>query len=75
MDKIELPGTIDAVQGLTVELPPDVKPGPVKVTLEWIDEDEQAWAKWVSDSWSREWNDPREDIYGLEDGKPINEPR
>ncbi len=75
MEKIELAGTIDPARGLSVDLPPNVKPGPVKVTVEWIDEDDQAWSKWVSDIWSSDWSDPREDIYSLEDGKPIHEPR
>jgi hypothetical protein len=34
-----------------------------------------AWAGGVSSEWSAEMSDPKQDIYTLDDGKPVNAPR
>jgi len=58
-------------------LPADVQAGPVKVTLQAVtEEDEEGdWRALINHSWARDWSDPREDIYTLEDGKPSHESR
>jgi hypothetical protein len=30
------------------------------------------WAAAVAEAWANDWNDPREDIYTLEHGKPLD---
>ncbi len=67
MKIIELVGHVDEQHRLHVELPPDVEPGPVKVTLQTPTDD---WHALINQSWAKNWSDPREDIYTLEDGKP-----
>ena len=39
------------------------------------DEAGQNWMAGVSREWEADWLDPREDIYSLEDGEPVNAPR
>ena len=38
-------------------------------------EEEREWMALLNHSWAEDWNDCREDIYTLEDGKPSNESR
>ena len=78
MKTIELIANVDEQHRLSVEVPADVKPGPVKILLALpTDAEEQDgwWQEAASHIWAAEWSDPREDIYTLEDGKPEDEPR
>ncbi|MGH7168689.1 MAG: hypothetical protein ACRELF_01990 [Gemmataceae bacterium] len=77
MKPVELIGHIDEQHRLHVELPPDVQPGPVKITVRpATEEDEEGdWLALINHSWAKDWSDPREDIYTLEDGKPSHERR
>jgi hypothetical protein len=62
--KIELIGHVDKQHRLCVELPAQVPPGPVKVTLEAVDEEaDDWWATAISQRWAADWSDPRDDIY------------
>jgi hypothetical protein len=76
MKTVELIGQVDEQHQLRVTLPQDVKPGTVKVILKMpIEEDdtepeEGFWEKAILADWAKDWNDPAEDIYTLEDGKP-----
>lgn len=72
MRTIEIVGHVDEHHQLRVELPSDVPPGPVSVVLELADEPGEAgsWSRAVIQLWARDWSDPREDIYTLEDGEP-----
>jgi hypothetical protein len=74
MKTIELVGQVDEQHRLSVEVPADVPPGPVKVIVELPDveedEDERSWSRAIAQSWANDWNDPREDIYTMDDGKP-----
>jgi hypothetical protein len=36
------------------------------------DDDAQKWAAAVAQAWANDWSDPREDIYTLEDGEPLD---
>lgn len=69
MKSIELIGHVDAQHRLTLEVPAQVPPGPVKVTLEVAEEEADDWAAAVSQRWAADWSDPREDIYTLREDK------
>jgi hypothetical protein len=76
MKTIELLGHIDEQHRLHVELPANVSAGPVKVTLQEVKGEEiDEWRALINHSWSKDWSDPREDIYTLEDGEPEHDPR
>ncbi|HBI44356.1 MAG TPA: hypothetical protein DDY78_16115 [Planctomycetales bacterium] len=77
MNSIEVIGHVDEQHQLHAELPADVRPGPVKITLLPVSEEveDNAWRALINQSWAKDWSDPREDIYTLEDGKPSHEPR
>ena len=72
MKTIELVGHVDEQHHLHVELPVEIQPGSVKVTLQAVTDDaeEGDWRALISQSWVKDWSDPGEDIYTLEDGKP-----
>ena len=38
-------------------------------------EEDLAWERTINEDWASEWNDPREDIYTLEDGNPVDDGR
>lgn len=75
MSQIELVGTVDDQHRLTLLVPEQIKSGPVKVILEFSDDGEDDWRQGVAQIWARDWSDPREDIYTLEDGEPIDDAR
>jgi hypothetical protein len=72
MKTIELIGRIDEQHQLHVEMPADVQPGPVRITVRPVKEEDEeaAWLALINQSWAKDWSDPREDIYTLEDGRP-----
>ena len=47
----------------------------VDASLQVIDEAGGMWAHGIATEWSTELQDPREDIYTLDDGQPVNAPR
>lgn len=76
MDSISIQGHVDDQHRLSAIVPGSVVPGPVTV---WIgartaDEDETgaAWMTGIGDQWADELNDPREDLYTLSDGEPVD---
>ena len=71
MKPVELIGHVDEQHRLHVELPPDMQPGPVKVTLQSVSEkdEEGDWLALINHSWAKDWSDPGEDIYTLKDGQ------
>jgi len=75
MTRIELVGTVDDQHRLSLLVPAAIKAGTVKVILEIADNDGDDWAQGVAHIWARDWSDPREDIYTLQDGEPENGPR
>lgn len=79
MPTIRLMGRVDDQHRLSAEVPPSVSAGVVEVTIlvPEADEDEAGleWEKGVAREWSSELADPREDIYTLNDGEPIDGPR
>lgn len=72
MRTIELVGQVDEQHQLHIEVPPDIPPGPVKVLVEVEEEDATDWGRAVLQRWAEESDDPREDIYTLDDGVPYH---
>ena len=74
MNMIELMGHVDEQHRLSVDLPSEIRPGPVKVLIgvPEDDDDANAWARAIGEAWLADWSDPREDIYTLEDGQPVD---
>jgi hypothetical protein len=74
MKAIELLGDIDEQHRLRAEVPKDLPPGQVRLIVLLPEEDDAgtAWASGIAKAWSAELSDAREDIYTLDDGKPID---
>ncbi len=77
MRAIELIGDVDKQRHLRAELPEDLPPGPVRVLVLLPEQDpvEDAWMRAVAAEWSEELNDPRQDLYTLEDGLSLDDAR
>ncbi len=84
MKALEFAAEVDTHHRLQLVVP-DILPGPVRVLVllpETVQEApgqegeaEADWVRAVAHEWREELADPREDIYTLEDGEPINAPR
>jgi hypothetical protein len=77
MSAVQVNGVVDEQHRLIADVPPEVAPGPVRVIIVPADSEDaenQAWLSLIDQSWS-EWLDPREDIYTIEDGMPVDGPR
>jgi hypothetical protein len=76
---IELVGDVDDRHRLHADVPDGVRPGQVRliVLLPDAEEDEAGdlWTRAVAGEWSEELEDPRQDLYTLEDGQPVDAPR
>ncbi len=77
MKAIELLGEIDDQHQLRARVPEGIPAGAVRVIVLMPEEDEGglAWADGLSSEWSADLGDPRQDIYTLDDGQPVNAPR
>lgn len=77
MKAIELVGDIDDQHQLRADVPKDLPTGHVRLIVLLPEEDEVGgiWAKAVAREWSAELSDPRQDIYSLDDGQPLNAAR
>jgi len=77
MKVIELIGDIDEQHRLKAQVPEDLPAGPVRLIVLVADEDSGgiAWSHGVAKEWADELRDPGQDIYTLEDGKPVNAAR
>lgn len=77
MKAIEVIGEVDEKQRLQAQLPEDTPPGPVRLIVLIPEEDEAglAWMQGTAREWVAELSDPREDIYTLEDGMPVDAAR
>jgi hypothetical protein len=74
---IELIGDVDEQHRLHAQVPAEVPTGQVRLIVFLPGEDDagNAWANGVASEWSAELQDPREDIYTLNDGQPVNAAR
>jgi hypothetical protein len=85
MKPIEVIGHIDEQHHLHAVVPASLAPGQVKVLVlvaddneyQWPTPDltEDEWREFVAHGLRQELGDPREDLYGGEDGAPANEAR
>jgi hypothetical protein len=78
MPMIKLKGRIDDKHHLTAEVPPDIAPGEVEVLLQLPDDEDgsgETWMQGIAREWADELSDSRQDIYTLEDGRPVDESR
>jgi hypothetical protein len=76
MNMLRLIGTIDEQHRLTAEVPATVPAGQVEVVLvlpsDQEDEVSEAWMAGIAREWEAELSDPREDIYTINDGEPVD---
>jgi len=74
MKAIELIGDIDEQHRLHAQVPTEIPAGQVRLIVFLPGEDEAGglWANGVASEWLAELSDPREDIYTLDDGQPVN---
>lgn len=77
MKAIELIGNIDEQHRLRAQVPEGLPAGPVRLIVLLPEEDDAglAWARGIAREWSDELTDTKQDIYTLEDGRPVNAPR
>jgi hypothetical protein len=74
MKTIELIGDIDDQHRLHARVPKELPPGKVRLIVLLPGEDDAGgmWAHGIAAEWSAELQNPREDIYTLDDGQPVN---
>jgi hypothetical protein len=77
MRAIGIVGEVDEDHNIRAEAPRDLPPGPVQLIVVRPDEDEAGvlWPWDVSQAWSDELGDVRQDLYTLADGQPVDASR
>lgn len=77
MKAIELLGNIDEQHLLRAQVPEGLPAGPVRLIVLLPEQDDAglSWAQGVAREWSEELGDARQDIYTLDDGRPVDAPR
>jgi len=79
MTTLKLVAEVNEQHQLSATVPSDIPPGPVEIVLKLHDGEEDeagaAWESGISDEWSAELSDFREDIYTLADGAPVDDRR
>jgi hypothetical protein len=78
MKAIELIGDIDDHHRLRASVPEGLPAGPVRLIVLLSEEEDEAGAvraNGVAREWSGELTDARQDLYTLEDGKPVDAAR
>ena len=77
MRAIGIVGEIDEDHNIRAEAPRDLPPGRVQLIVVRPDEDEAGdfWPWDVSQAWSDELGDARQDLYTLADGHPVDASR
>jgi hypothetical protein len=73
MKALELMGEIDTKHLLQAQVPENLRPGPVRiiVLIPEAKDAGEAWMQGITHERAAAWSDPREDIYTLEDGRPL----
>jgi len=76
MKAIRVRGHVDEQHRLHAQVPATIAPGPIEVSLviptEAEDEAGGAWTEGVAREWREDLADPRQDIYTLDDGEPVD---
>jgi len=77
MKAIELIGDIDEQHRLRASVPEELPAGPVRLIVLVSEEDEAGtvWAHGLAREWADELSDPRQDLYTLVDGRPVDATR
>jgi hypothetical protein len=79
MKTLRLNAIVDEKGVLHAEVPHDLNPGAIQIIALIPEGDENefsdAWIRGIAREWAAELSDPREDIYTLEDGEPVDGPR
>ena len=77
MNAIELIGDIDDQHELHARVPKELPAGQVRLIVLLPGEDHAGslWEHGIAAEWSAELGDPLQDIYTVDDGRPLNEPR
>ena len=77
MNAIELIGDIDDRHQLHAQVPKELPAGQVRLIVLLPGEDDAGglWARGIAAEWSAELADLQQDIYTLDDGQPVTEPR
>ena len=76
MKAIELQGNIDEQHRLRAQVPEGLPAGPVRVIVLLPEEDDAglSWVQGISREWLEELGDAWQDIYTLDDGRPVARP-
>lgn len=74
MKVLKLMGEVNTKHLLQAQAPEALLPGPVRIILQLPEAEDvgEAWMQGIAREWAEELRDPREDIYTLEDGKPLD---
>ena len=76
MKAYEFVTDVDERREVRLTLPPDLLPGTIRVIVlapdGAQDETRDVWMRAISREWAAELADPREDIYTLDDGEPVD---
>jgi hypothetical protein len=76
MATIRVAGEVDSQHRLSAIVPEMVVPGSVEILVfvrsQGEDDSGLAWASGIANEWNAELSDPREDIYSLNDGEPVD---
>ena len=75
METLLVSGTIDEQHVLSANVPESFPPGPVAIVILPLRSDknpDQEWMEGIAREWSDDLGDPRQDIYTLDDGLPVN---
>ena len=72
MTTVKLTAHVDYQNRLTAMVPDSVPKGNVEILLLLPDEDPDVWMAGIAREWAEDFSDPAQDIYTLEDGKPVD---
>jgi hypothetical protein len=75
MNIVTIPGHVSDDRHLSAQVPDSIPPGPVTIVVIPVreaDEAEEAWMAGIAREWADELADPRQDIYTLDDGEPVD---
>lgn len=76
MKSIIIDGQIDEQHLLRAVVPTNLLPGPFRFVMTILEGDDELfvddWTRGIGKQWLAKLSDPREDIYTLDDGEPIN---
>ena len=74
MKAFEIFGDIDEQHRLNAQVPVDLPAGPVRIIVLIPNEDDAgvAWSPGIATEWKEDLADSRQEIYTLDDGRPLN---